>query len=66
MLDLCRVGHGCPDILVGLRGRNWLIEIKAGSNDLTPDQRTFFAKWRGQRAVVRSVGEALRVVTSGL
>ena len=64
---LHRVGKGCPDILVGLRGHNWLMEIKDGSKPysrrkLTPDEKEWHEKWRGQKAVVKSVDEAVALV----
>ena len=64
------VGKGFPDLVVGLRGRNWLLELKDGSlspsrRKLTPDQIEFKAKWRGHWAVVSSAGEAIEVVSRG-
>lgn len=61
------VGKGCPDILVGIRGRNLLMEIKDGklppsARVLTPDERTWIWTWGGQCAVVHSVDEALTLV----
>lgn len=58
---------GLPDLLVGIRGVNILLEIKDGSKPpsarkLTADQEKFFAEWKGQRAVVNSVDAALEVV----
>lgn len=56
------------DLLVGYRRRNWLLEVKDGSKPpserkLTDDQVQFFNTWRGQRAKVKTVDEALEVVT---
>lgn len=70
VLDLSRVGQGCPDILVGFRGKNHLLEIKRpkakgeAAGRLTEDQLRFMAGWigRGQAAVVRTVDDALRVI----
>ena len=61
------VGKGCPDILVGLQGRNWLIEIKDGAKrpserTLTPDQVEWHRVWRGQVSVAESVEDALKIV----
>ena len=61
------VGKGCPDILVGYRGLNILLEIKDGSKPpskrkLTPDEITFFEKWRGQVRVCESVQEAIDII----
>lgn len=62
------VGNGFPDIVVGFRGRNWLIECKDGSKPpsdrkLTPAQQDFRIGWRGHWIVVESPDEAVREVT---
>lgn len=67
VLHLHQVGAGCPDALVGIDGRNLLLEIKDGSKPpsrraLTPDEAAFHASWRGQIAVVSTVDEALATV----
>lgn len=64
---LHEVGKGVPDILAGLRGKNYLIEIKDGSKppsgrQLTSDQKDWHAGWRGTVHVVKNVDEAIRVV----
>jgi hypothetical protein len=56
------VGKGVPDLLVARQGRNYLLEVKAPSGDLTPDQVKFHADWRGQIAIVRTKEEAWRAV----
>lgn len=58
------VGKGCPDILVGWRGANHLIEIKDGrkppsARNLTPDQVEWHGMWAGQVSVVTCLDEAL-------
>ncbi|MCL1888902.1 MAG: hypothetical protein FWF99_00155 [Desulfovibrionaceae bacterium] len=68
VLDLSRVGQGCPDLLVGFRGRNYLLEVKRPkakgqrAGTLTPDQERFFSEWRGQVAIVRTVDDAPKAV----
>jgi len=57
------VGGGCPDLLVGFRGRNFLLEVKnpdkpKGDQKLTPKQITWHTGWQGQVSIVRSVTEA--------
>ena len=59
VLDLSRVGQGCPDILVGWGGHQVLMEIKADKGKLTPQQEAFRASWPCPVVIVRSVGEAL-------
>jgi Holliday junction resolvase len=53
------VGKGCPDIVVGFKGKNLLLEIKDGDKKvLTPDQVNWHKLWKGQVNVVTSVEEA--------
>lgn len=61
------VGKGCPDLLVGFRGMNYLLEVKDGEKPpskrtLTPDQIVWHEKWRGQKEVVKNVEEALKAI----
>jgi len=61
------VGKGCPDIVVGYQGQNYLIEIKDGEKPpsrrkLTDDEQAFLDTWRGQIAVANSVKDALQII----
>jgi Holliday junction resolvase len=61
------VGQGCPDILAGYGGLNFLLEVKDGAKPpsarkLTPDQVSWHDTWRGQVAVASSVKEALKII----
>lgn len=61
------IGRGVPDLLVGWRGKNFLLELKDGSKRpserrLTEDQQTWHQEWRGQVAVAESIEEALRLL----
>lgn len=66
VLDLSRVGAGCPDLLVSCRRRGHLpslllMEVKTARGRLTADQQNFEAQgWAV--FVVRSVDEALKIV----
>ena len=65
---LSTVGNGMPDLLVGARGVNYLLECKDGDKPpserkLTPDQERWHAAWKGQTAVVYCVEDALRAVS---
>ena len=67
VFPLHTVGSGCPDLLVGFRGVNLLLEVKDGSKPardrrLTDDEQAFFERWRGQKAVVKCVDEALDIL----
>lgn len=65
------VGKGCPDILVGHRGNNILMEIKDGSlspsrRRLTDDEAEWHNAWCGQVVTVHTVDEALWCLGIGL
>jgi hypothetical protein len=70
VLDLARVGHGCPDLLV--HAPTWphtavLLEIKdsakpPSARKLTEAQERFHGEWRGPLAVVTTPEEALCAV----
>lgn len=59
------VGAGCPDILVGHRGRNWLMEIKREGGKRNKKQIEWHDAWRGQVVTVESPFQALRVLKLG-
>jgi len=66
---LSAVGQGCPDLLVGIKGRNMLLEIKDGllapsDRKLTPDQLGWHTEWRGQVTVVDNWQMAVLLVES--
>lgn len=58
------IGKGCPDLLVGFRRNNYVLEVKFEAGLLTEAELCWLADWRGQAAVVRSVDEALRAISS--
>ena len=67
--SLAAVGAGCPDLLVGHRGRNLLMEIKDGAKrpsarKLTPDQCGWHGGWRGQVIVVESEAQAIAALVT--
>ena len=68
IISLASIGKNCPDLLVGFRGRNYLLEVKDGtkspSKDLSDGQRVFLNNWRGHVSIVRSVADAIDVVTA--
>ena len=60
-------GKGCPDLLIGHCGRNWLLEIKNPSKPpsarlLSPAQCTWHINWTGQAAVVTTMDEIRQVL----
>lgn len=61
------VGQGTPDLLVGIQGRNYLLEVKDGSKPpsaqrLTVDQIEWHGEWRGQVEVVNSIDQTILVI----
>ena len=62
-----QLGGGFPDLVVGYRANNFLIEIKDGSKppskrQLTEDEKDFHAAWRGKIEIANSVDEALYII----
>ena len=65
--SLAATGKGCPDLLVGYHGINYLMEIKDGDKvlskqKLTIDQEHWHSLWRGSVHIVKSVDEALKIL----
>ena len=60
--SLAAVGEGCPDLLVGVAGVNFLVELKRpGPYAFTGAQKTWHQEWRGRAHVCRSIDDALAV-----
>ena len=71
VVSLASVGSGCPDIIVGFRRRNLLVEIKDGKKapsdrKLSSDEKSFFETWKGAACVVISRDEAIVVFNNFL
>jgi hypothetical protein len=65
------VGGGFPDIIVGHRGKNYLMEIKRSDGypsdrKLTDDELSFFESWKGQVDVVSTIEEVVQVLNRGV
>lgn len=61
------VGAGCPDLLVGYRRQNYLLEIKdwqasPSDRELNERQVEWHGGWKGQVAKVETVDAALAVI----
>ena len=50
------------DLLVSVRGRNELVEVKAANGDLTKEQKEFIAEWPNKVHVVHDIDEAFRAL----
>lgn len=59
-----QVGSGFPDLVCGIFGKNYLIEVKNKDTygKLSTEQLIFRDKWKGKVHVVTSVDEALKVI----
>lgn len=67
VLVLSDVGDGCPDLLAGFRGVNFLLEVKDGdkppsARKLTPAEQKVFRDWRGTINIVFSAADAVETV----
>ena len=65
--SLAAVGNGCPDLLVGYRSINYVIEVKdpaqpACKRRLNSHQKPWHAEWRGRAHLVETVDQALLVI----
>lgn len=61
VISTAAIGKGFPDVVVGFRGFNHLVEIKDGTKSwrMTPDQITFFDEWKGGIVVISSIESAI-------
>lgn len=63
---LARVGQGVPDLLVGWRGTNVLLETKTGERQcdrkLTADEQAWHDSWGGDVRIVSTPEEAYLAV----
>lgn len=65
--SLAATGKGVPDLLVGYRSKNYLLEVKDGrkppsERKLTPDQEIWHEAWKGTVHVVNTPTEAVKVI----
>jgi len=65
--SLASQGMGCPDLVVGFRGVNYLFEVKDGRKQpsqrkLTAMEKVWHDTWRGQVCIVESIDDALKII----
>ena len=65
--DLSGIGGGVPDLLVGYKGANYLIEVKSPTGlkhqtGLRQTQVDWHGKWTGQVNVANSPEQALAII----
>ena len=69
VVSLADIGGGCPDLLVGYRGRTALCETQAPGADakLEADRLVWYESWRGGTVIVvqspADVAQVLRSLT---
>lgn len=66
---LSEVGKGCPDLLIGLCGKNYLGEVKDGAKPpsgqrLTEKEQLFFDSWKGQVCILKSLEDVFHFINS--
>jgi len=66
-VKLVHTVKGFVDAVVGINGRNLLVEIKDGSKPpsarmLTPDEEDFHRGWKGTIHIVESVDDVVKVL----
>lgn len=61
------IGKGCPDLVIGYRGKNFLVEVKdsmqpPSKRALTADELEWHVMWEGQVCVVESAEAARQLL----
>jgi len=65
--SLAAVGNGCPDLLLGYRGVNYLVEVKDGSlarsrRQLNERQESWHQRWSGAVVIIGSDEELMALL----
>lgn len=61
------LGKGVPDLILGYKGKNYLIELKDGAKSesrkqLTNDEKEFHDKWQGQICIAEGIEDILKLI----
>ena len=61
-----QIGKGFPDLVVGYKGKNLLIEVKNknAKGKLTPKEKEFLSFWKGKIHVISSIEETEKLLAS--
>lgn len=64
-----QLGSGFPDLVIGYKKVNYLIELKDGdkppsARKLTADEESFYQSWKGQYVVCSSFDEIFKIITN--
>jgi len=63
IVSIASVGNGTPDIIVGYKNFNYLIELKSSSiSKLTEQEIKFIKDWKGNVAVCYNFDQVLQVI----
>ncbi len=67
VLHTHQLGRGAPDLVLGYRNSNYMIELKDGNKTksqqrLTPDEVQFQESWNGNYAVCNSIEQILTLI----
>jgi len=62
VFDSSAMGDGFPDLVVGVCGKSFLVEIKTPKGKFTPEQVAFLEAWGGQYDSVTCVNDAVELV----
>lgn len=64
VVSLAKVANGCPDLIVGFAGRNWLFEVKMPGKGLNEAERAWHQNWKGQVHIITTAREAAWLIVS--
>lgn len=61
------IGKGFPDLVIGYKDKNFLVELKDGSKPksqkgLTMDEAKFFTAWKGQCDKCENLDEICKII----
>lgn len=61
------VGQGLCDLIIGYRGKNFLVEVKdpkkpKSQRKLTTDEEKFHRQWTGQIAIVETASDVMKLI----
>lgn len=63
VLSLASIGNGAPDLVIGSRSANYLIELKSNDKSpLTKREAIFHGTWKGQVCICRSLEDVLKTI----
>lgn len=60
VLSIHTVGKGCPDLVVGALGLNFIVELKHDFAALTEPEKDWHKAWQGQVRIAETAEEIIR------